>query len=159
MNRPHVRGVLRRSAIHIWGESGPALCLPLPWSRGSASRHDVGGRPVAQTLRRRRGANVAWCLGGIAGESPRTREGRRPDRPELQWSVISSQWSEGTALTLLDDANLLELSRYESCTRIYPQSGLHRLRSQTLAIRFICFLNPSAIMNTNNEEESVPITV
>ena len=29
--------------------------------------------------------------GALRGESPRTREGRRPDRTELQWSVISSQ--------------------------------------------------------------------
>ena len=65
--------------------------------------------------------------GALRGESPRTREGRRPDRPELQWSVISGQGSEATALALLGDANLLELSRYERCTRFHPQSGLHPL--------------------------------
>ncbi len=43
--------------------------------------------------------------GALRGESPRTREGRRPDRTELQWSVISSQWSVATALALIGDAN------------------------------------------------------
>ena len=47
--------------------------------------------------------------GALRGESPRTREGRRPDRTELQWSVISCQWSEATALALLGDANCFRL--------------------------------------------------
>jgi len=30
--------------------------------------------------------------GALRGRSPCTREGRRPDRPELQWSGASGQW-------------------------------------------------------------------
>ena len=56
--------------VHSWGESGQAQGLPLPWSRGKASLNDVGGRPVAQTVRRRRGASVGWCMGGVAGGIP-----------------------------------------------------------------------------------------
>ncbi len=37
--------------------------------------------------------NCGLRQGGVAGEFPRTREGRRPDRPELQWPVVSGQWS------------------------------------------------------------------
>ncbi len=66
--------------------------------------------------------------GALRGESPRTREGRRPDRPELQWSVISGQWSETTALALLGDANWLRLSRYQRCTKVHPHFGLHSSR-------------------------------
>ena len=84
-------------------------------SRGNLGRvqSNIGvkvGRQKACPYRghggRRRGANVAWCLGGVAGESPRTREGRRPDRPN---AVISRQWSEGTALAMLGDVTWLEL--------------------------------------------------
>ncbi len=32
-------------------------------------------------------SGMRW--GALRGESPRTREGRRPDRTELQWSVVS----------------------------------------------------------------------
>ena len=56
----------------------------------------------------------------MRGESPRTREGRRPDRTELQWLVISGQWSEGTALALIGDANWLLRSCYQSCTKVHP---------------------------------------
>ena len=34
-------------AVHLLGGIGQALCLPLPWTRRTASRHDVGGRQVA----------------------------------------------------------------------------------------------------------------
>ena len=72
-------------------------------------------------------ATPTWhgVRGALRGESPRTREGRRPDRPELQWSVISSQWSEASALALLGDTNLLELSRYKRCTRFHPHLEMH----------------------------------
>ena len=46
----------------------------------------------------RYGANMA---GGVAGAEPPHKGGpNRPDRPELQWSVISGQWSE-TAIPCL----------------------------------------------------------
>ena len=78
-------------AVQLWGESGQAQGLPLPWSRRTASRHDVGGRPVVQTVRRRRGANVAWCLGGVAGGIPPHKGGpkARPHNCSGQWSVVS----------------------------------------------------------------------
>ncbi len=60
--------------------------------------------------------------GALRGESPRTREGRRPDRPT---AVDSEQWSEATAFALLGDANRLQFSRYQRCTKFYPQSELH----------------------------------
>jgi len=43
---------------------------------------------------------MAWFRGGVAGAEPPHKGGpNRPDRPKLQWSVISGQWSE-TALGL-----------------------------------------------------------
>ena len=55
----------------------------------------VGGNTVGQARRWGRGSTVdeAGVEGALRGRSPRTREGRRPDRPELQWSVVSGQWS------------------------------------------------------------------
>ena len=52
----------------------------------------------------RRGQPTSYChcthcgaevlgKGALPGGTPRTREGRRPDRVELQWSVVSGQWS------------------------------------------------------------------
>ncbi len=35
--------------------------------------------------------NCWLCQGGVAGESPRTREGRRPDRPEQHWPRVGGQ--------------------------------------------------------------------
>jgi len=39
-------------------------------------------------------STVASKGGALRGRSPCTREGRRSDRPELQWSVVSGQWSD-----------------------------------------------------------------
>ena len=115
---------------------GRSSCLGWIWSGGGfmtgvaeiVCRPSIGGywagtRP-APTMDcgkdRRGGWNTGGCLnssncprrsgmrrGALRGESPRTREGRRPDRTELQWSVISSQWSVGTALALIGEANWL----------------------------------------------------
>ena len=67
-------------------------------------------------------AATSWhgVRGALRGESPRTREGRRPDRTELQWSVIRGQWSEATALALLGEANWLQASRYQRCGKFTP---------------------------------------
>ena len=86
-------GRARRGAVHFWGESGQAQGLPLPWSRRTVWRHDVGGRPVVQTVRRRRGANVAWCMGGVAGGVPPHKGGpkARPHNGSGQWLVVSGE--------------------------------------------------------------------
>ena len=81
-------------------------------------RHRAGTRPAPTVAAR--GLEHQWLSqpfllsttvghtkGALRGESPRTSEGRRPDRPELQWSVISSQWSEAMAVALIGDANWL----------------------------------------------------
>ncbi len=60
--------------------------------------------------------------GALRGESPRTREGRRPDRTT---AVVSDQWSEGTALALVGDANWLWVGRCQRCTRVHLHFGLH----------------------------------
>jgi len=41
--------------------------------------------------------NCGFCQGALRGESPRTREGRRPDRPNCrgQWPVVSGQELQG----------------------------------------------------------------
>ena len=44
-----------------------------------------GGIDSTPATRRQRGMVFR---GALRGESPRTREGRRPDRTELQWSVV-----------------------------------------------------------------------
>ena len=91
---------------------GQAQGLPLQWSVGQAQACPYSGARAGT-----RPGNTGRCLnrsncprrsgtrrGALRGESPRTREGRRPDRPKLQWSVISSQWSEATAVAMLGEA-------------------------------------------------------
>ena len=48
----------------------------------------TGGIDSTPATRRQRGMVLR---GALRGESPRTREGRRPDRTELQWLVVSDQ--------------------------------------------------------------------
>ena len=67
----------------------------------------LAGRGLARHLRLgtchqcRHSVDEACCRrGGVAGAEPPHKGGpNRPDRPELQWSVDSGQWSE-TALIL-----------------------------------------------------------
>ena len=68
---------------------------------------------------------VGHTMGGVAGGLPPHKGGpkARPHRIAVvsdQWSVISSQWPEKTALALLGAGNWLSLSRYQRCTKVHP---------------------------------------
>ena len=56
------------------------------------------GRRETPTSNQPHTCNGADRRGGVAGAEPPHKGGPdRPDRPELQWSVISDQWSVGGA--------------------------------------------------------------
>ena len=64
--------------------------------------------------------------GGRCGGSPPAQGRAEGPTAQLQWSVIRGQWSEGTALALLGDPDLLQVSRYLRSRKVHPQSGLTR---------------------------------
>ncbi len=123
-------GIFRRQDV------GPFGCSPIlgrEWAGtrpaptvvtadGFAARRGwaTGGIDSRPATRRQRGMVLR---GGVAGGTPPHKGGpkARPHRT----AVVSDQWSEGTALSLIGDANWLWVGRYRRCTKVRPQSGLH----------------------------------
>ena len=99
---------------YFWGGTGQAQGLPLQWWRGGSN---TGGCHNSSNSPRRSGVR----RGALRGESPRTREGRRPDRPT---AVVGGQWSEAAALALLGGVDWLSLSRYRRRTKARHFFGL-----------------------------------
>ncbi|MCY3899331.1 MAG: hypothetical protein OXF86_12195, partial [Caldilineaceae bacterium] len=67
--------------------------------------------------------------GGVAGAEPPHKGGpTRPDRRELQWSVVSGQWSDGKDGALRASeliADWIWLHCYPRDWKIRPNIGMH----------------------------------
>ena len=91
-------------AVKFWREWAGARPAPTVVNAdGFAAQRGwaTGGIDSTPATRRQRGMVLT---GGVAGGPPRTREGRRPDRPK---AGFRGEGSEATALALLGDANWL----------------------------------------------------
>ena len=70
----------------------------------------VGSRQVGRAallgIRRNVGERWFW-RGALRGESPRTREGRRPDRPKSNERVMRSEERENTIARLIHGRRLI----------------------------------------------------
>ncbi len=71
--------------------TGQARGLPLRWSRRSLTWGRRVGPQVSLGRNDRTLGGGSGVRGALRGESPRTREGRRPERPELQLPVASGR--------------------------------------------------------------------
>ena len=109
----------RPAPTGAWGDCSvrvQAPDLPLRVWRGVGTQ--VGGSTVP--IVHEGGA----CEGGRCGGNPPAQGRAEGPTAQLQWSEISGEWSVGTALGLIGDANWLWLSRYQRWTEDHPHVGL-----------------------------------